>query len=128
MKKNAGIAFLLTAIASFSLSASADTDKKKTEQKNPYQDALDSPRPNDTLNKSLGSIGKRVVITISSGSTKKEFFAKIPDDRSSPPGEQTPLAIIEAGKLITAAVDKAKKSGETGSITISVETRVPKAK
>ena len=123
MKKNAGIIFLLTAMSSISLSASADTDKKKAEQKNPYQDALDSPRANDTLNKSLGSVGKRIVITVVSGKTKKEFFAKIPNDKYSPPGEQTPLAVIEAGKLITAAVDRAKKSGETGSITISIETK-----
>lgn len=81
---------------------------------------------NDTLNKSLSTVGQCVVVTVSStGAKAQEFHAKIPGDKYSPDGDNTAMSVIEVSKRLTEAIDKAKKSNQTTTITIQVERKVP---
>ncbi|MBX9724592.1 MAG: hypothetical protein K2X81_24520 [Candidatus Obscuribacterales bacterium] len=81
---------------------------------------------NDIINKSLSSVGKCVVVTISSGGVKdQEYYAKLPNDKNSPKEDNAALSIIEVTKRINAAIDKAKSQKKDSTITIKVETKVP---
>lgn len=91
--------------------------------------ALAQNTANDILNKSLSSVGKCVVVTVSStGAKDQEYHAQIPGDKYSPAGDDTPMSLIEVTKRINAAMDKAKKHQGSSTITITVETKVPKTK
>lgn len=82
---------------------------------------------NKILNASLGSVGQCVVVTVSSpGANDQEYHAKIPNDKYSPAGDNTALGLIELTKRITAAIDQAKNHQSPTTITIKVETKVPK--
>lgn len=83
----------------------------------------------DILNKSLSSVGKCVVVTVSSAGAKDQaYHAQIPGDKYSMEGDNTPMSLIEVTKRINAAIDKAKKRQESSTITITVETKVPTSK
>lgn len=82
---------------------------------------------NNTLNASLGSIGQCVVVTVSSPGTKdQEYHAQLPNDKFSPAGDNTALSLIEVTKRINTAIDQAKHHKTATTITIKVETKVPK--
>ena len=90
----------------------------------------DEPKSNpatQSINSSLGSIGQCVVLTVSSpGAKTEEYHAKIPNDMYSPDGDNTALGLIEIGKRVTTAINKAKKLEGPTTITIQIETKVPK--
>lgn len=84
---------------------------------------------NNSLNKSLSTVGQCVVVTVSStGEKNQEYHAKIPGDKYSPDGDNTAMSLIEVTKRITDAVEKAKKGHGSSTITIQVETKVPDSK
>lgn len=93
---------------------------------NPYEGA-DKAAVN-VLNQSLGSVGRRVVVKVSSSGEKKstEYYAKIPGDKYSPEGDTIVPGCADVSKRIVAAVDKAKKGNGATTITILVEAKVPK--
>lgn len=79
------------------------------------------------INSSLGTIGQCVVLTVSSpGAKTQEYHAKIPNDMYSPDGDNTALGLIEIGKRVTDGINKAKKLEGATTITIQIETKVPK--
>ena len=82
---------------------------------------------NNILNASLSSIGQCVVVTVSSPGTKdQEYHAQLPNDKFSPPGDNTALSLIEVTKRINTAIDQAKHHKTATTITIRVESKVPK--
>ena len=84
---------------------------------------------NNILNSSLGSVGQCVVVTVSSPGVKdQEYHAKIPNDKYSPAGDNSALSLIEVTKRINAAIDQAKNHKTATTITVKVETKVPKSK
>lgn len=110
--KNLAAVLLLFSIGA---TAAATADESKT---NPMS---------QSLNSSLGSIGQCVVLTVSSpGAKTEEYHAKIPNDMYSPDGDNTALGLIEIGKRVTTAINKAKKLEGPTTITIQIETKVPK--
>ncbi|MBX9723282.1 MAG: hypothetical protein K2X81_17900 [Candidatus Obscuribacterales bacterium] len=79
------------------------------------------------LNASLGSVGKCVVVTVSStGAKDQEYYAKLPNDKYSPKEDNSALSIIEVTKRINEAIDKAKTKKQDTTITIKVEAKLPK--
>ena len=82
---------------------------------------------NNSLNASLGSIGQCVVVTVSSpGAKDQEYHAQLPNDKFSTAGDNTALSLIEVTKRITTAIDQAKNHKTATTITIKIETKVPK--
>lgn len=82
---------------------------------------------NKILNSSLGSVGKRVVITVSSKNEKdQEYYAQIPKDKYSPSGGTSAASVAEVTKRLNAAIAAAKKNQTETTITIKVETKVKK--
>ena len=66
---------------------------------------------NKILDASLGTVGQKVLVTVSSpGQESKEYSAKIPGDKYSPDGDNVLLSYPEVTKRINEAVDKAKKA------------------
>ena len=112
--------------SSFSLlSPLAVADEKSAQIPDQYGNAQEEA--NNILNQSLGSLGKQVVLTVSSPGTKnREFYANIPQDKYSPAGDNIAMSYAEVTKRINAAVDKAKKLNSPTTITIMVEIEVPK--
>lgn len=91
---------------------------------NPTTKAQDANR---ILNASLGSVGQAVVVTVSSPGTKdQEYHAHIPNDKYSPDGDNTALSLVEVTKRVNEAIEAAKNKKKTTTITIKVETKVPK--
>lgn len=120
-------ALILTTIASFWLPAISDTGKPQTPKKgtldNPYEDGMDKAAAN-IVNASLGSVGKRVVITIKqAGGKEQKFYAKIPGDKYSPAGDDTAKAVLATTSTLTSAIDKAKTKGLPSTISIEVECK-----
>jgi hypothetical protein len=117
----AGLA--VTVILSLSLAAYSQAEKPD-KIANPYEGA--DRAATSILNQSLGSVGRRVVVTVSSpGEKRAEYYARIPQDKYSPEGETVALGCAEVTKRINAAVDKAKKGNGSSTITIVVEAKVP---
>jgi hypothetical protein len=113
MRNKQLLVILLLCTISSSFAASADEQKNKATQ---------------IINSSLGTIGQCVVVTVSSpGAKTEEYHAKIPNDMYSPDGDNTALGLIEIGKRVTTAINKAKKLEGSTTITIQVETKVPKS-
>lgn len=82
---------------------------------------------NSILNASLGSVGQAVVVTVSSLGTKdQEYHAHIPNDKYSPPGDNTALSLVEVTKRVNEAIEVAKKQKKSTTITIKIETRIPR--
>ena len=80
------------------------------------------------INSSLGTIGQCVVVTVSSpGAKTQEYHAKIPNDMYSPAGDNTALGLIEIGKRVTDGINKAKRLEGSTTVTIQIETKVPKS-
>lgn len=78
------------------------------------------------LNASLGSVGKCVVVTVSStGAKDQEYYAKLPNDKYSSKEDNSPLSIIEVTKRINEAIDKAKAKKQDTTITIRVQIKMP---
>ena len=107
--------------------AHSDTEKPQSSKKgtlaNPYEDGMDKAAVN-AVNASLGSVGKRVVITIKqAGGKEQKFYAKIPGDKYSPPGDDSAKAVLATTSILTAAIDKAKLSGEKTLISIEIECK-----
>lgn len=121
------IAVILTCVASFSMPAYSDTEKAQNSKKgtlaNPYEDGMDKAAVN-IVNASLGSVGKRVVITIKeAGGKVQSFYAKIPGDKYSPAGDETAKALIATTTLLNTAVNRAKSKGSSSSISIDIECK-----
>lgn len=110
-------------------SALAENPKAKPADQSPniYEDAHDSGKK--ILEKSLGSVGKKVLVTVSSpGKANQEFSAKINNDKTSPDGDNTLLLYPEVTKRIADAIAKAKKDNESSTITVNVRVGEPKKK
>jgi hypothetical protein len=82
---------------------------------------------NSILNASLGSVGQAVLVTVSSPGTKdQEYHAHIPNDKYSPPGDNTALSLVEVTKRVNEAIEAAKKQKKSTTISIKVEVKVLK--
>ncbi len=87
---------------------------------NKYDDAATQATKN--LNKSLGSVGQRVVLTVSSpGQKDAQYFSKY--DKYSPAGETIDQGCIELSKQIKEAVERAKSKKTATTIKIKVEVK-----
>lgn len=120
-------AVILTCIALTSMPARSDTDKAQNPKKgtlpNPYEDGMDKAAKN-IANASLGSVGKRVVISIKEvGGKERKFYAKIPRDKYSPSGDETAKAVLATTTILTAAIEKAKSECVPSTIAIKVECK-----
>ena len=117
-------ALILTTIASFWLPAiSSDTGKPRTPKKgaldNPYEDGMDKAAAN-IVNSSLGSVGKRVVITMRK---RAEVLCKNPWRKYSLAGDDTAKAVLATTSRLTSAIDKAKSKSVLSSVVIEVECK-----
>lgn len=120
-------AVILTCVVLVSMPAHSGTEKTQNSKKgtlaNPYEDGMDKAATN-IVNGSLGSVGKRVVITIKqAGGKEQRFYAKIPNDKYSPSGDDTAKAVLATSSMLTAAIDKAKNTGMPNTISIAIECK-----
>lgn len=91
------------------------------------QYANNQDEANKILNASLGSVGKCVVITVSStGAKDHEYYVPFPNDKYAPKMDDSPMSLVEVTKRINEAIDLAKKQKKDSTITIKVETKIPK--